>query len=105
MYLALGCIMDVFSAVIVTLPVIFPIVVALGFDPIWYGVLTIIVYEMGLETPPVGLNLFVVSGMYRDVPLSAIYRGVAPFIAVELLVLALIILFPQIALFLPNLMK
>jgi C4-dicarboxylate transporter DctM subunit len=105
MYLALGCIMDVFSAVIVTLPVIFPVVVAFGYDPIWYGVLTIIVCEMGLETPPVGLNLFIVSGMDRDVPLSAIYRGVTPFIAIELLVLALIVLFPQIALFLPNLMK
>jgi tripartite ATP-independent transporter DctM subunit len=105
MYLALGCIMDVFSAVIVTLPVIFPVVVALGYDPIWFGVLTIIVCEMGLETPPVGLNLFVVSGMDREVPLSAIYRGVIPFIAVELLILVLIILFPQIALFLPNLMK
>ena len=105
MYLALGCIMDVFSAVIVTLPVIFPIVIALGYDPIWYGVLTIIVCEMGLETPPVGLNLFIVSGMDREVPMSAIYRGVAPFIAVELLILALIILFPQIALFLTNLMK
>jgi TRAP-type C4-dicarboxylate transport system permease large subunit len=80
-------------------------VVALGYDPIWYGVLMIIVCEMGLETPPVGLNLFVVSGMDRDVPMSAIYRGVTPFILIELVVLTLIVMFPQIALFLPSLMK
>ena len=105
MYLILGCIMDVFSAVVVTIPVLFPVVVALGYDPIWYGVLMIIVCEMGLETPPVGLNLFVVSGMDRDVPMSAIYRGVTPFILIELVVLTLIVMFPQIALFLPSLMK
>ncbi|GAB6147357.1 TRAP transporter large permease [Desulfocicer niacini] len=104
MYLLLGCVMDVFSAVIVTIPVIFPVVMQLGFDPIWYGVLMIIVCEMGLISPPVGLNLFIVSAMDKTVPMSAIYRGVLPFIAIELVILALIIIFPQISTFLPSLM-
>jgi tripartite ATP-independent transporter DctM subunit len=105
MYIALGAIMDVFSAVVVTLPVIFPVVMAFGYDPIWFGVLTILVCELGLTTPPVALNLFVVSAIDREIPLSAIYRAVLPFVAVDFGVVALIAVFPQIALFLPNLMK
>jgi len=95
----------VFSAVVVTLPVTFPIAMAFGYDPIWFGVLVIMVCELGLTTPPVALNLFVVSGIDREVPMSAIYRAVLPFVAVDFGVVALIALFPQIVLFLPNLMK
>jgi tripartite ATP-independent transporter DctM subunit len=104
-YIALGAIMDVFSAVVVTLPVTFPIVMAFGYDPVWFGLLVILVCELGLTTPPVALNLFVVSGIDREVPMSAIYRAVLPFVAVDTGVVLLICLFPEIFLFLPNFMK
>jgi TRAP-type C4-dicarboxylate transport system permease large subunit len=88
--------------IILTIPVIFPVVEALGFDPIWFGVLMVIILEIGLISPPVGMNVFVMKGVAKDVPLETIFRGVIPFIIASVIALFLILLFPGIALFIPN---
>ncbi len=103
-YLVLGCIMEITSALVLTLPIFFPAVIALGFDPIWFGVLMVLVQELGLITPPVGLNVFVLSGVAKDVPMSTIFRGVVPFVIVMIIFGVILIVFPQISLFLPNVM-
>ncbi|RJR40093.1 MAG: TRAP transporter large permease [Desulfobacteraceae bacterium] len=103
LYLILGMFLDIFSAVIMTIPVIFPVIRALGFDPIWFGVEMVIVIQMGLVTPPVGLDVFILSGA-TDVPLLTIFRGVLPFVAAMIVCIVLLAIFPQIALFLPSTM-
>lgn len=103
LYIFLGMFLDIFSAVIITIPVIFPLVTALGFDPIWFGVVMVIVIEMGLVTPPVGLDVFVLGGAI-EVPLSVIFRGVLPFLVAMVICIILLTIFPQIALFLPSTM-
>ncbi|MBP1849116.1 TRAP transporter large permease [Rhizobium halophytocola] len=101
-YVALGMFLDGLSMLVVTIPIVFPIIKAAGFDPIWFGVVAVIVIEMGMITPPVGLNVFVVKGVAEDVPMSAIFRGVMPFLMAMIIGLLLIIAFPQIALLIPN---
>lgn len=103
LYIILGMFLDIFSAVIITIPVIFPLVQALGFDPIWFGVVVVIVIEMGLVTPPIGMDVFVLSGAV-DVPLFTIFRGVLPFVVAIIICIILLAIFPQIALFLPGTM-
>ncbi|MEP2533220.1 TRAP transporter large permease [Shimia sp.] len=98
----LGTFLEGLAMLVLTLPIIFPIILALGFDPIWFGVLMVIVLEMGLITPPVGLNVFLVKMIAPSVPLSKIFSGIAPFWVAMLAALILLILFPQIALFLPH---
>ena len=83
----------------------FPIISGLGFDPIWFGVICVIVIEMGLITPPVGINVYVVKGVATDVPMATIFRGVLPFWIAMAVCLALLVLFPEIALFLPDRMR
>jgi C4-dicarboxylate transporter DctM subunit len=102
-YVPFGAFMDALSIVLLTLPFVFPIVLDLGFDPVWFGVLTVILLEMGVLTPPVGLNVFVVSGVTK-VPVGEIFSGLTPFIIVMALGLAVLVAFPQISLFLPGLM-
>jgi len=104
-YIILGMFFDGLAMLVVTMPVVYPIVTTLGFDPIWFGVVVVVVIEMGLITPPVGINVFVVKGVARDVPMATIFRGVLPFWFAMAVCLGLLILFPQIALFLPNQMK
>lgn len=101
-YLVLGMFMDGLSMLVITIPIVFPIVTGFGFDPIWFGVIAVIVIEMGMITPPVGLNVFVVRGVAEDVDLLTIFKGVTPFLGAMAVALALITIFPQIALFLPN---
>jgi C4-dicarboxylate transporter, DctM subunit len=101
-YVILGCVMEVYAIMILTLPIIFPIVESLGFDPIWYGVIMVIVLEVGLITPPVGLNVFVIKGAVKDVPLTTIFRGIWPFFFAAILAIVLVTIFPDIALFIPN---
>ena len=84
-----------------TLPIVFPMVTAMGFDPIWFGVLMILLIEMGLITPPVGINVFIISGIAKNVPMATIFRGIAPFFIAILICVVLLFLFPQLALFLP----
>jgi len=103
-YLVLGCFLDAISMMVLTLPVIFPVVKALGFDPIWFGVVCVIMMEAGLITPPVGLNVYTLAGVVKDVPMQTIFRGAAPFLLSMIAVVILITLFPEIALFLPSMM-
>ncbi|MGM0427470.1 MAG: TRAP transporter large permease [Thermodesulfobacteriota bacterium] len=103
-YMVMGCLMDCYAIMILTVPILFPVIEALHLDPIWFGVLMVIVLEVGLITPPVGLNVFVLKAAAPDVPLTVIFRGILPFLAAALLSIVLLILFPQLALFLPSLM-
>lgn len=103
-YLALGCLLDLISTLILTVPVVLPIVVALGYDPIWFGIVVIVTAEVGMITPPVGLNVFVVS-KYTNIAVVDVFRGVAPHFYAHLLVIALLCVFPSIIMWLPNLMS
>lgn len=104
-YLILGCLMDSVAMLLLTMPIYFPIITALGFDPIWFGVICVIMVEIGLVTPPVGLNVFVIAGMAKDVPMGTIFRGITFFVVASALLIVLLTAVPQIALFLPTLMK
>ena len=101
MYFALGMIMDTLAMVILTLPLTFPVIMALGFNPIWFGIIVIKSMEIGLVTPPVGLNAYVVAGVAKDVRLEDIFAGLVWFIAMDIVTLAILIAFPQITLWLP----
>ena len=103
-YILLGCVMDCYAIMILTVPIIFPLIQAMQFDPIWFGVLMVIVLEVGLITPPVGLNVFVLKAAAPAVPLSVIFRGILPFLAAALVAIVLLMLFPQIALLIPSMM-
>ena len=103
-YIVLGCIMDCYAIMILTIPIIFPVIQAMQFDPIWFGVLMVIVLEVGLITPPVGLNVFVLKAAAPDVPLTVIFQGIWPFLIAALLAIVILMIFPQIALFIPSLM-
>ena len=96
--------LDIGAVILLTVPIFVPPLMALGFDPIWLGVLIIVVAEIGFMTPPVGLNAFVVHGVTK-VPLTEIFRGVIPFMAMMVLGLILLVIFPQISLFLPGIMN
>ena len=102
LYLALGCVMDCFAIMILTTPILFPVIKSLGFDPIWYGVMMVVVLEMGLITPPVGMNVFVIGGVAPDIPMATIFRGIWPFLIACCLTLVLLTIFPQLATFIPS---
>jgi TRAP-type C4-dicarboxylate transport system permease large subunit len=95
--------LDIVSAVILTIPVLYPVILTVGFDPIWYGVMVVILIEMGLVTPPVGMDAFILSGV-TGIPLATIFRGAVPFLVAVIVCLIILAIFPQIALFLPNTM-
>jgi len=103
-FLALGCVIDTMAIVLLTVPIFFPLIVKLGFDPIWFGILVVRTTEMGLITPPVGLNVFIIKGVAKDVPIGTIFRGILPFLFADLCQVALLIAIPQLSLFLPSLM-
>jgi tripartite ATP-independent transporter DctM subunit len=103
-FLALGCVIDTMAIVLLTVPIFFPLIVKLGFDPIWFGILVVRTTEMGLITPPVGLNVFIIKGVARDVPIGTIFRGIFPFLFADLCHVALLVAIPQLSLFLPSLM-
>ena len=102
MYLALGCLMDALAMIILTVPVVFPVIVALGFDPIWFGVIIVMTVELGLIHPPVGMNIFVIKSVIEDAKISTIFYGVFPFIITDILRLIILIVFPVIATYLPS---
>jgi C4-dicarboxylate transporter DctM subunit len=104
-YLVLGCLMDSLAMIMLTIPIFFPVVTTLGYDPIWFGVIIVLVTEMGVITPPVGINVYVVAGVARDVPLHIIFKGATHLLMALLVTAILLILFPQIATYLPSLMK
>ncbi|MEA1970271.1 MAG: TRAP transporter large permease [Thermodesulfobacteriota bacterium] len=103
-YLVGGCVIDALALIMLTIPIFYPVVLFLGYDPIWFGVIIVLVTQIGVITPPVGINVYVVSGVARDVPLELIFKGVLPFLAALIIGTLLLIPFPQIALFLPGLM-
>jgi C4-dicarboxylate transporter DctM subunit len=102
MYLVLGCLMDALAMIILTVPIIFPVIKALGFDPIWFGIIIVMTVELGLIHPPVGMNIFVIKSVIEDVKISTIFYGVLPFILTDLLRLVILIAFPILALWLPS---
>jgi tripartite ATP-independent transporter DctM subunit len=102
MYLVLGCLMDALAMIILTVPIVFPVIKELGFDPIWFGVIIVMTVELGLIHPPVGMNIFVIKSVIEDVKISTIFYGVLPFILTDLLRLVLLIAFPILALWLPS---
>jgi tripartite ATP-independent transporter DctM subunit len=103
LYIILGMFLDAPSAMVLTLPILFPVILSLGFDPIWYGVIMVRVIEVGLITPPMGMNAFVLSGV-TGTPLGVIFRGIVPFFIADIFHIALLIAFPKLSLFLPNIM-
>ena len=105
LYIFLGCLMDSMAMLLITVPIFFPLVMSLGFNPIWFGVVMVRVCEIGLITPPVGLNVFIISGVARDVSMYTIFRGILPFLIADVFHVALLVAVPQISLLLPSLMK
>ncbi len=101
-YLLLGCLMDSLAMIMLTIPIFFPVVMTLGYDPIWFGVVIVLITGMGVITPPVGINVYVVAGVAKDVPLQVIFRGTTRFLLAQLVMALLLILFPSIALWLPG---
>jgi C4-dicarboxylate transporter DctM subunit len=102
MYLVLGCLMDAMAMIILTVPIIFPVIVQLGFDPIWFGIIIVMTVELGLIHPPVGMNVFVIKSVVHDVSFMTIFKGVIPFVLTDILRLVILIAFPMIALWLPG---
>jgi TRAP-type C4-dicarboxylate transport system permease large subunit len=101
----LGTAMEELSMVLLTIPVFFPVVVQLGFDPVWFGILIVTVVEIGLISPPVGMNLFVLKTLLPEVSTETVFRGVMPFMAADVIRLAILIAFPILSLWLPSLMR
>lgn len=105
-YLILGCFIDALALVLLTIPIFYPVVVnTLGYDPIWFGVIIVMTVAMGVITPPVGMNVYIIKGVAPEVPLEVIYKGIWPFLGALLICLALLMLFPQLATFLPSLIS
>jgi tripartite ATP-independent transporter DctM subunit len=102
MYLVLGCLMDAMAMIILTVPIIFPVITQLGFDPIWFGVIIVMTVELGLIHPPVGMNVFVIKSVVQEVSFTTIFKGVIPFVLTDILRLVILIAFPVIALWLPS---
>jgi TRAP-type C4-dicarboxylate transport system permease large subunit len=101
----LGTAMEELSMILLTVPVFFPLVVHLGFDPVWFGIIIVVVVQIGLISPPVGMNMFVVKSMLPGVSTATIFRGVTPFVVATVLLLGVLVAFPSISLILPKLMK
>ncbi|QDC10082.1 TRAP transporter large permease [Oceanicola sp. D3] len=101
-YLILGCVFDSLAMILLTVPVVFPLVQEMGYDPIWFGILLVVVVEISLITPPIGMNIFIIRSVNPEIPTTTIFKGVLPFVAADVVRLALILLFPAIVLFLPE---
>ncbi|MCK9363160.1 MAG: TRAP transporter large permease [Syntrophales bacterium] len=104
-YIVGGCFIDAIPLIILTIPILYPIVIALGYDPIWFGVIIVLVTCIGVVTPPVGVNVYVVKGIAKDVPLETIFQGIWPFLLAMILTAVVLIAFPSLALILPNLVQ
>ena len=104
-YVLLGCLMESMSMILLTIPVFFPIVIGLGYDPVWFGILVVCVVEIGLITPPVGMNVFVLRAMVPDIPINSIWRGLVPFIVADIVRICILVAIPAFVMFLPKLLK
>jgi TRAP-type C4-dicarboxylate transport system permease large subunit len=100
-----GCILDSMAMIILLVPIVFPVIVELGFNPVWFGIIIVMTAELGLITPPVGINVFVINTIAKEVKLTTIFRGVVPFIVSDIFRLILLVAFPIIVMLLPNTMK
>jgi tripartite ATP-independent transporter DctM subunit len=105
LFLILGCVMDTYAMLLIVVPIVYPVILKLGLDPTWFGVLVVLMMELGMITPPVGMNAFIIRGVAKDVPMYTIFKGLVPFVVAMSVCVALIVIFPNIALFLPNTMK
>tara|TARA_B100000700_G_C14838875_1_gene758213 strand:- start:504 stop:956 length:453 start_codon:yes stop_codon:yes gene_type:complete len=105
LYILLGSMLDVFGMIVLTVPFLMPIISQLGIDPIWFGVFIVIMAEVGLITPPIGANVFVMKKVAKDIPMSTIFLGVIPFFVGELIIIAILIIWPEIPLILVNKMS
>jgi C4-dicarboxylate transporter DctM subunit len=103
-YLILGMLMDTMAMTVLTLPIFLPVLSSLGFDLVWFGIVFVIMGEMAMVTPPIGMNVFIISGMVPEVPMYSVFRGIFPFVLAMVVCVSLLIIFPQLALFLPNTM-
>jgi TRAP-type C4-dicarboxylate transport system permease large subunit len=101
-YIVFGCFMDGLGMILITVPVFLPLVVAAGFDPVWFGIVIVVLIELGLIHPPVGMNIFIIQGQLPDVPVLKIYQGIVPFLVAPFVLLAILIAMPSVALWLPN---
>ncbi len=101
-YLVLGAVMDELAMILLTVPIVFPAMMQLGFDPVWFGVIVVMAVTFGMICPPVGMNVFVINSIARDVPLGSIYKGTMPFIAVDVVRLLILCAFPALSLWLPG---
>ena len=104
-YVVLGTAMEELSMILLTVPLFFPVVTALGYDPIWFGIVIVIVVQIGLISPPVGMNIFVVKNLLRHLSIGTVFRGVTPFTVALIVLLAMIVAFPGLATWLPSYMK
>jgi tripartite ATP-independent transporter DctM subunit len=104
-YVVLGTAMEELSMILLTVPLFFPVVTALGYDPVWFGIIVVIVVQIGLISPPVGMNIFVVKNLIRHLSISTVFRGVTPFTAALVALLAIVVAFPPLATYLPGFMK
>lgn len=105
MYLVLGCIFETMSSIVITLPFVFPLILSLGYDPVWWGVLMVMVVEIGMITPPIGMNVFVIHSVAPHISLRTIFTGTMPFLAADMVRLGLLVAFPALALWLPRLLN
>lgn len=103
-FIIAGCILDSMAMILLMVPIVFPVIVGLGFDPIWFGILIVVAAELGMITPPIGMSVFVIKSIVRDVRITTVFRGVMPFIFTDIFRLLLLILFPALVMFLPNTM-
>src|SRR5690606_14695630 len=103
-FIVMGCFLDAMAMIILMVPIVCPVIIALGFDPIWFGVIVVMTVELGMITPPVGMNVFVINSIARQVGLVQIFKGVLPFVVTDVIRLALLVAFPVIVLFLPRTM-
>ena len=104
-YLVSGCFVDALALILLTIPILYPIVTGLGYNPIWFGVIVVVVVQMGVISPPVGVNAYVVSGIARDIPLQTVFKGCMPFLLSLVVASVILVAFPQLSLFLPGLLK
>ena len=104
-YIPLGMLLDTISIILLTTPIVYPVITALGYDGIWFGIIVILMCEVALITPPVAFNIFVVRGVAPHIPFEQITRGALPFVGRDLLIVGILIAFPEIALWLPHMMK
>lgn len=105
MYVLLGCVFDALAGMVLTLPFVVPIISGLGYDLVWWGIVNVMVIEIGMITPPVGINVFVIKGLRQDISLGTIFRGITPFLIANVIALLLVVLFPQLATWLPDLLR